>query len=134
MHTRCSNPNYIYYKNYGGRGITVCERWENSFENFYADMGSRPGPEHEIDRIDNNEGYEPGNCRWALPVINSNNKRNNRRIAMAGETHTEAEWCRDLDVHPLVLRNRVDRWSPEILALWVRIRREGGNSASRGET
>jgi hypothetical protein len=123
MHQRCSNPNHKSYKNWGGRGITVCERWE-SFENFLSDMGLKPSPEHTLHRVDGDDNYKPGNVRWALPVEQANNTSRNRLITMAGETHTEAEWCRDLGVSKQVLLNRIGRWSPEILAMWVRIRRE----------
>jgi hypothetical protein len=75
MKQRCRNPNNPAYPSYGGRGITVCERW-NSFENFYADMGPRPSPQHSIDRWPNNDGnYEPGNCRWATKSEQNENRR-----------------------------------------------------------
>jgi DNA-binding MarR family transcriptional regulator len=64
---RCSNQKHKNYKRYGGRGIGVCQAWRDDFENFYRDMGPRPSGRHSIDRVDNDRGYEPGNCRWATP-------------------------------------------------------------------
>ncbi len=74
MKTRCYNKNVTYYKYYGGRGIKVCESWKNSFRAFYNDMGNKPFPKAQIDRINNDGNYEPGNCRWVTPKQNSQNK------------------------------------------------------------
>lgn len=79
MRSRCENPNVAAYKNYGGRGITVCAAWVCSFENFYADMGPRPSPELTVERRDNDAGYSPENCYWATRKQQAANKRNTRR-------------------------------------------------------
>lgn len=79
MKTRCNNSTHPTYINYGKRGIKVCERWLESFDNFYADMGKRPSSKHSIDRIDVNGNYEPNNCRWATIDVQSRNKRNSIR-------------------------------------------------------
>ena len=81
MKARCSKPQHPEWKNYGGRGIKVCDRWVNSFNNFYADMGDKPDG-LSIDRIDNDGNYEPGNCRWATQVEQCNNTR--RSLANRG--------------------------------------------------
>jgi hypothetical protein len=81
MKARCSNPNRKEYIHYGGRGITVCERWRNSFENFLADMGERPEGK-ELDRYPNNDGdYEPGNCKWSTRKEQQNNRREYKKAA-----------------------------------------------------
>jgi hypothetical protein len=75
MNARCSNPKHSAYKNYGGRGITVCRRWRESYEAFLADMGRKPGPEYSIDRVDNDKGYSKANCRWATIMEQRHNRR-----------------------------------------------------------
>ncbi len=72
---RCFNPGNIGYRYYGGRGITMCDRWRDSFEAFFADMGPRPSMAHTLDRINNAGNYEPGNCRWATWLQQAANRR-----------------------------------------------------------
>lgn len=72
---RCHNPNRPNYQDYGGRGITVCDRWRTDFAAFLADMGRKPSPQHSLNRLDNDKGYSPDNCRWASPYEQSINRR-----------------------------------------------------------
>jgi len=109
MKSRCSNSRNDSYADYGGRGISVCERWVVSFEAFLQDMGSRPSLKHSIDRIDNEGNYEPGNCRWATKREQANNCRSNRTIYIDGERLTVAQWARKMGVRPCVITNRLRR-------------------------
>jgi hypothetical protein len=88
---RCYNPKHKAYKNYGGRGITICDRWRYSYENFLADMGRAPSPKHSIDRIDNDGNYEPSNCRWATAKVQGNNQRKTKKVDFNGEKRTILE-------------------------------------------
>lgn len=93
LRNRCTNINNKNYNNYGGRGITVCERW-NKFENFLSDMGEKPSKSHSIDRINVNEGYNPENCRWATAMEQARNRRNKKsnktgQPGVCWENHTK---------------------------------------------
>jgi len=92
MIQRCTNPNSVTYPRYGGRGVRVCERWAESFENFQSDMGKRPSTKHSIDRIDGEGHYEPGNCRWVTSKVQGRNKRNNIVLTVDGESLCVSEW------------------------------------------
>ena len=108
MLDRCKNPNHRAWLNYGGRGISVCPEW-NSFEQFAADMGDTFSPELELDRINSDGDYEPGNCRWATRVVQQNNRRNNHRITWRGRTQTVYEWGALLGIKPNTLLYRIRR-------------------------
>lgn len=110
MISRCSLPKAAGYKHYGGRGICFCERWK-VFENFLDDMGL-PKDGESLDRIDPNGNYEPGNCRWADNFVQSNNRRNNRRVTFNGETLTLAEWARKLNIPRNTIVRRYNKGRP----------------------
>lgn len=114
MKRRCQNPNEKAYADYGAKGVTVCQRWHDSFEAFLEDMGKRPSPKHEIDRIENSKGYEPGNCRWATRPEQAQNKTSNRSITFRGVTRVCAEWARVLGIHRSTIEYRLDHgWTVE---------------------
>lgn len=106
MLRRCYNKNCFEYKNYGGRGIRVCDQWLINFKQFFQDMGSRPTPLHCIERLDNNGNYEPSNCAWSDRVSQNNNKRDNIVIELDGERMTIAEWSRKIGVSLKTLHSR----------------------------
>lgn len=114
MITRCFKESYIEYSHYGGRGITVCDRWlgEKGFENFLSDMGKRPSKTHSLDRIDNNGNYCPENCRWATRIEQANNKSTNNMMTINGITRTMSEWCKDNEIKYGTVWRRVKKgWS-----------------------
>lgn len=112
---RCVNPDSEAYANYGGRGITVCERWRDSFDAFLNDMGSRPSRLHTIDRIDNDGNYEPGNCRWATKREQANNKRDTVKVAYHGRevTISDLRLAAGLKHSTLFMRIQKYGWSLE---------------------
>jgi hypothetical protein len=123
---RCASPKAPAYANYGGRGISVCERWQD-FLYFLSDMGRRPSYDHQLDRIDNDGDYEPGNCRWATPKQNSRNRRGNRMVTFRGETLTVAAWCERTGLRTSTLVARLNAgWSAEdALTKQLRSKRSG---------
>lgn len=109
---RCQNPRARMWKRYGGRGITVCERWQK-FENFYADMGEPPTPAHSLDRVNNDGNYEPGNVRWTTMDVQGANRSNSVLITHEGRTLTLAGWARALGLRPGTLKARhYAGWAP----------------------
>lgn len=99
MKERCYNPNTERYLIYGGRGITVCDEWKNSFEKFYEDMGDKPSPQHSIDRINVDGNYEKDNCRWATEKEQALNKRNTLYVEYKNENKPLSELCKNYDLN-----------------------------------
>lgn len=107
MKRRCYSPGHIGFENWGGRGIKVCDEWRDSFQNFYRDMGVRPGG-HTLDRIDNDGDYCKENCRWASEITQKNNRRNNRRFEYLGGTYTIPQLSRKFGIRKDVLWYRIN--------------------------
>ena len=112
---RCHNPDHFAFRWYGARGIVVCPRWRDSFDNFLADMGRRPSRRMELDRYPDNGGnYEPTNCRWATKSQNRLNTRRNRLIEFDGRRQTLQEWSRELNIPRETIYWRISAgWSVE---------------------
>ena len=115
MRSRCNDPNSPDYRNYGGRGITVCDEWNEYFITFAEwaiDNGYRDGL--TIERIDNDKGYYPGNCRWVDRLAQNNNRRDNRKLTLNGVTHNLSQWARITGLKENCIRERLRRgWSEE---------------------
>jgi predicted transcriptional regulator len=114
MLNRCYNQNQKSYKDYGGRGIFVCERWigKEGFKNFLSDVGERP-ENATLDRKDNQGPYSPENCRWATKDEQANNKRNNRWLTGNGKTQTLAQWARELGCNSAAILYRLNKGMSE---------------------
>lgn len=111
MIERCENPNATGFDRYGGRGIAICRQWRESFESFLADVGERPSPAMQLDRVDNEGNYEPGNCRWATIKEQANNRRKRKPalvVEFNGQSRTLSEWAEHLGVKVGTLHCR--RW------------------------
>lgn len=113
MIQRCTNSKHKSYARYGGRGITVCERWLRSFDAFLEDVGEKPAG-LELDREKNHLGYEPGNCRWVTRVVNGNNRDVCHAITHDGRTHNIKQWAAELGIsHQTIAYRLKAKWSVE---------------------
>jgi len=113
MRARCNNPNHRKYKDYGGRGIRVCDRWSD-FTLFAKDMGERPSDKHELDRKNRNGHYEPGNVQWATRKHQMRNTSRTRMLTLNGLTFCATEWAERLGVSKHTLASRLKLgWSDE---------------------
>lgn len=117
MIKRCHDPNHKAYKDYGGRGIIVCERWLgfDGFDNYIQDMGTKPSKDYSVDRIDNDGPYSPENCRWATRKEQARNRRSNRLLLINGSQKSVAEWADVAGISQRTVRDRLDAgWAPEL--------------------
>jgi len=115
MKRRCTSPSETSFPRYGGRGITVCARWVDSFEAFMVDMGPRPSAEHSIERRDNNGPYAPENCVWATRIEQARNKRNNRVIQVGDQRKCLQEWLNICGISWSTFTKRTRKgWTPEV--------------------
>lgn len=117
MKARCLRKNVSCFPDYGGRGITVCGRWRDSFAAFLADMGPEPSLKHTIERRNNNRGYEPDNCYWATPKQQGRNKRNNRVVTAKGKTQCLSAWEEELGLRSGAVSARIARGMDPALAV-----------------
>jgi hypothetical protein len=108
MKQRCSDPRHAQFAYYGGRGITVCDRWRSSYEAFVADMGERPAG-MTIERNDNDGPYEPGNCRWAPDAEQARNRRSTIKVERNGVTKCVKDWCAELGLNVDRIYGRIRR-------------------------
>lgn len=108
MIERCSNKNQKSYKDYGGRGITVCKNWSN-FINFYKDMGNPPTSKHSIDRVDNNKGYFKENCKWATRIEQNRNSRHCHQLTYKGKTKPISVWAEYFNIPYFTFQSRLKR-------------------------
>lgn len=112
--SRCFNPNFPRYSDYGGRGITICDEWRDSYETFYKDVGEPPSSKHTLDRINNDGNYEPSNVRWATVIEQNQNSRRAVQVEINGTTKCISEWCRTIGLaYTTYKQRRRTGWSIE---------------------
>lgn len=132
MIQRCYTPTTKAFKNYGGRGITVCDEWRHNAAAFLTWAGEHPLPGETIDRIDSNGHYSESNCRWADRTVQNNNTSRNRRVTSNGKTQTLTQWAHELGVHPNRFFSRLRRgWTIEELLspeIWAHKRHHNAKS------
>ena len=114
MQRRCNNPKSSRYADYGGRGITVCDRWQD-VALFHKDMSAGYVDGLTLDRIDNEKGYSPENCRWATAHQQMRNRRSNIKVTIGGRTQILKDWCKELGINYHSAYNRITKmgWEPE---------------------
>ncbi len=114
MLDRCYNEKAASYANYGGKGVTVCDRWRESIDNFIEDMGLPPSESHTLDRKENADGYHSGNCKWSTPEEQGNNRSTNVDMTFNGKTQTIAQWSRETGLSKDTIRLRLKRgWTAD---------------------
>lgn len=112
---RCFNTRNRRFADYGGRGITMCDEWRNSYPAFLRDMGRRPTRSHSLDRIDNDGDYEPGNCRWATSATQTRNARSNVMVTALGETLCVSEWSERTGINRRTISARLRAgWATDV--------------------
>jgi hypothetical protein len=134
MKDRCYNPKNNSYRRYGGRGLTVSERWRNSYKTFLEDIGRRPSPKHSLDRINNSLGYFPENCRWATSEVQRRNSRGLVQVNIDGEVVCLKAACDLRGVSYNLTRVRVRRGWPIEKALVTPKLRQARNKAKRARS
>lgn len=139
IHTRCTNPNNRSYKDYGGRGIFVCERWsgKDGFRNFLADMGKRPRGKFSLGRKDNDGPYSKDNCRWETKAQQAQNTRSTVNITCFGRTQCRAAWSRETGLSEAAITYRLSHWRDVERALSTKLpsgfQRPGDKPETAGE-
>jgi len=122
MRARCMLPNSKSFPKYGAKGITVCDRWKDSFENFLSDMGECPSPSMTVERLNNSLGYSPDNCKWATRTEQNRNTSSNRMLTFRGETHCVSEWAEILNIKYRTIMTRLNKGMSAEEALGTPIR------------
>jgi len=125
MRSRYGNPTNSSFERYGGRGIKVCPKWDDSYEAFCQDMGPRPSSDHSIERVNNDLGYAPKNCVWATATEQANNRRTSSFLEFDGRSQTIAQWALELAISPHTLRRRLEQGWSAAAALSARPKKTG---------